>query len=243
MPNDYAYCPDGVQLENRHVNQILLDLTGKLAQGIPKTFRGSSGQALMIIDDSGVRISRDGVEAPTSPYVPIGGAILWTRPVAEIPAGWAVCDGTSGTPDFRDRFILGAGTIAAGTTGGVASQDISHSHTSTATHVHTGAVHTHTTNIDHDHGGFKTTADDSAHLTSGDRDRINVTSGSDFLISGGDHRHWIDVPQWTQTDPTSTNPSAASTGAAPAGTTDASGSTTLSTMPPFYSAVWIRRQV
>ncbi len=26
-----------------------------------------------------------------------------------IPAGWAVCDGTNGTPDLRDHFVLGAG--------------------------------------------------------------------------------------------------------------------------------------
>lgn len=27
-----------------------------------------------------------------------------------IPAGWVVCDGTNGTPDLRDKFVLGAGT-------------------------------------------------------------------------------------------------------------------------------------
>lgn len=36
-----------------------------------------------------------------------------------IPDGWAICDGTNGTPDLRDRFILGAGTkYTVGETGG-----------------------------------------------------------------------------------------------------------------------------
>jgi hypothetical protein len=38
--------------------------------------------------------------------------------VPGLPINWKVCDGTSGTPDLRDRFIIGAGTFAAGTTGG-----------------------------------------------------------------------------------------------------------------------------
>jgi hypothetical protein len=31
-------------------------------------------------------------------------------------AGWHLCDGSSGTPDLRERFILGAGSRAAGST-------------------------------------------------------------------------------------------------------------------------------
>ena len=26
-----------------------------------------------------------------------------------VPKGWAVCDGTKGTPDLRDRFVIGSG--------------------------------------------------------------------------------------------------------------------------------------
>ncbi|MGV0908726.1 hypothetical protein [Martelella sp. FOR1707] len=28
-----------------------------------------------------------------------------------VPAGWFICDGTNGTPDLRNRFILGASTL------------------------------------------------------------------------------------------------------------------------------------
>lgn len=34
---------------------------------------------------------------------------MWSGSIASIPAGWVLCDGTLGTPDLRDRFIIGAG--------------------------------------------------------------------------------------------------------------------------------------
>jgi microcystin-dependent protein len=43
----------------------------------------------------------------TSNLMPRGGIIIWSG--NEVPASWALCDGTNGTPDLRGRFILGAG--------------------------------------------------------------------------------------------------------------------------------------
>jgi hypothetical protein len=48
--------------------------------------------------------------------------ISWSGAVGAIPYGFALCDGTNGTPDLRDRFIVGAGgAYAVGATGGSAS--------------------------------------------------------------------------------------------------------------------------
>ena len=41
--------------------------------------------------------------------VPYGAILLWSGIVSAIPESWALCDGTNGTPDLRDRFIVGAG--------------------------------------------------------------------------------------------------------------------------------------
>lgn len=41
--------------------------------------------------------------------VPVGGIIMWSGPVGQVPPGWALCDGTQGTPDLRGRFVIGAG--------------------------------------------------------------------------------------------------------------------------------------
>ena len=64
-----------------------------------------------------------------------GFIFYWFGPTEDIPYGWQLCDGTNGTPDLRDRFIIGAGgTLAVGSTGGAAS----HTHTFTSNqHSHT----------------------------------------------------------------------------------------------------------
>lgn len=38
--------------------------------------------------------------------LPRGSIIVWTS--KDIPNGWAICDGTNGTPDMRDKFVIGA---------------------------------------------------------------------------------------------------------------------------------------
>jgi len=38
-----------------------------------------------------------------------GGIIMWSGAVIDIPADYALCDGTHGTPDLRNKFIRGAG--------------------------------------------------------------------------------------------------------------------------------------
>lgn len=51
--------------------------------------------------------------------VPIGTIVIWSGTADNIPAGWQLCDGTNGTPDLRDKFVLGAGTNhAVGKNGG-----------------------------------------------------------------------------------------------------------------------------
>jgi hypothetical protein len=78
--------------------------------------------------------------------VPVGGIIMWSGSIATIPTGWLLCNGTSGTPDLRDRFVIGAGsTYAVAATGGSANAIVvSHTHTATSTVTDPG--HFHNTN-------------------------------------------------------------------------------------------------
>ena len=46
--------------------------------------------------------------------IPSGVIAAWSGTVASIPSGWALCDGTNGTPDLRDKFIVGARQDLAG---------------------------------------------------------------------------------------------------------------------------------
>ena len=75
---------------------------------------------------------------------PAGGIIMWSGSVASIPSGWALCNGSNGTPDLRNRFVVGAGsTYAVAATGGSADAIVvSHAHTFSGTTASAGA-HAH----------------------------------------------------------------------------------------------------
>ena len=77
--------------------------------------------------------------------VPSGGIIMWSGSVASIPSGWLLCNGTSGTPNLTDRFVIGAGsTYGVAATGGSADAIVvSHTHTATSTSTVTDPSHSH----------------------------------------------------------------------------------------------------
>jgi len=67
--------------------------------------------------------------------IPSGIITMWSGSIATIPVGWNLCDGSSGTPDLRSKFLVGAssaGGYAVGATGGTADAVVvSHNHTVT----------------------------------------------------------------------------------------------------------------
>ena len=46
--------------------------------------------------------------------VPSGTIVLWSGTLATIPSGWFLCNGQNGTPDLRNRFVIGASVDQAG---------------------------------------------------------------------------------------------------------------------------------
>ena len=82
--------------------------------------------------------------------IPIGGIIMWSGADNAVPSNFALCDGSNGTPNLVDRFIVGRGSAyAQGATGGSADATlVSHSHTiNDHTHGFSGSgsqVHSHT---------------------------------------------------------------------------------------------------
>ena len=96
---------------------------------------GASGQVLL---------SAGGSNTPTwGSGFPSGGIIIWSGSSASIPSGWLLCDGSSSTPDLRNRFVVGAtSTYAVGATGGSADAIVvSHTHTATSTVTDSGHSH------------------------------------------------------------------------------------------------------
>lgn len=95
------------------------------------------------------------VDSVGSASFPVGGIIMWSGTIATIPSGWALCDGTGGTPDLRNQFIIGAHSDDAGvaktTITGSATQTGGSKDAIVVSHTHTGTTdtagnHTHTTN-------------------------------------------------------------------------------------------------
>jgi hypothetical protein len=59
--------------------------------------------------------------------IPAGVIVLWSGTIATIPAGWALCDGTLGTPNLQDRFVIGE-NVAPGSSGGTVNADAGLAH-------------------------------------------------------------------------------------------------------------------
>ena len=108
---------------------------------------GASGQVLL---------SAGGSTTPTwGSGFPSGGIIMWSGTIATIPSGWLLCNGSSGTPDLRNRFVIGAFSDDSGTakttvtgsatqTGGSKDASLpSHTHTATSTVTDPGHFHSY----------------------------------------------------------------------------------------------------
>ncbi len=89
--------------------------------------------------------------AGTNASLPSGVIVMWSGAIANIPSGWALCDGTNGTPNLLDRFVASvpnAGTNP-GATGGANSYSLNASQLPAHTHTGSGSTsadgsHTHT---------------------------------------------------------------------------------------------------
>lgn len=80
---------------------------------------------------------------------PTSHILIWSGDVSNIPAGWQLCDGTNGTPNLLDRFIMGtpdSGTDS-GTNNGTDSYTLSESQLPSHSHsasTNTTGGHNHT---------------------------------------------------------------------------------------------------
>ncbi len=120
--------------------------------------------------------------------IPTGVIVMWSGAITNIPAGWVICDGTNGTPNLTDRFVIHADADSGGTrnvdaTGG--------SHTSGAHTLSTSEMpsHTHTytyRNAEQIHTSTGTGMQSWTGTSTG-------TSGS--TGSGGSHTHTA-IPQF-----------------------------------------------
>ena len=117
--------------------------------------------------------------------VPSGIIAMWSGSSSNIPLGWLLCNGDNGTPDLRNRFIVGAGaSYSPGNTGGSDSVTLtinqipSHSHDFSLSALASGS-HTHTCN------GVVSSAQSGGYATQSARGGTVTTSSS------GEHTHAV----------------------------------------------------
>jgi hypothetical protein len=133
-----------------NANPIVLDAAGRVPQeiwlltGYSYKFVLQNANAVLIQTLDNIYPILQNAPA-SAPAVPTGGIILWSGSTGSIPATWYLCDGTNGTPDLRNSFIVGAGsTYAVNATGGTAdSIVVSHTHTATSVVTDPGHVHSY----------------------------------------------------------------------------------------------------
>lgn len=185
MP-DLERVPDGAEMENFHVEQLVLAMTGRL--GVDITWK-SKDQARVLLQktDAGIKLTPNATLPAEDRLFHPGMIVAWDRPAAEVPPGWAIT--------ATDRFIYGASADGQlGTTGGA------------ATHVHTMA---HTHQVTHDHPQENT---GDVTLFADARDMDDAGSGINVPHSVTQvHSHTVNLGAITVTSGAS---SAANTGAA-----------------------------
>lgn len=155
--------------------------------------------------------------------VPSGAIMLWSGSVGSIPSGWLLCNGSSGTPDLRDRFVVGAGsTYAVGATGGSANAVlVSHSHSYSGT-TSTGGSHSHSVNDPGHSHQYESAIGSSGTNMGGPLFRQTANTATAYtgisLNAAGDHNHSF------------------------SGTTSTDGaSATNANLPPYYALCYIMK--
>lgn len=125
---------------------------------------------------------------------------MWSGSIADIPYGWALCDGKDGRPDLREKFILGAGgEYDPGDTGG--EEEVTLTVEQIPEHKHTGSTETAGK---HGHSGETNTTGEHTHsYTTRSSTMVAGLGGSNAWYgtrststgSGGLHKHTLNITQ------------------------------------------------
>lgn len=139
--------------------------------------------ALAAVATSGAYGDLSGVPNLAS-LIPTGVIVMWSGALNTIPVGWYLCDGANGTPNLKDRFVIGAGGAkAVGASGGSATASLSLSNV--PSHTHSFSASTSTTG-GHTHSGSTSTTGNHRHSvgSNGSRDGSSGGIGAGYSPRG-----------------------------------------------------------
>ncbi|CAB4167773.1 hypothetical protein UFOVP858_61 [uncultured Caudovirales phage] len=186
-----------------------------------------------------------------------GMIVIWSGSEASIPSGFVLCNGSSGTPDLRGDFVIGAGsTYAVGDTGGsnTISSVPAHTHGFSGTSSSAGS-HNHTTNLgtEGNHTHDFTVSNTGAHThsinwrngdssTGGGGNRQGTTFSANLPSSvGGSHSHSFSSNAGGSHNHSLTLSTAGAHTHAISGTTASTGNATVDVRPPYYALCFIMK--
>ena len=159
--------------------------------------------------------------------VPIGGIIMFSGTISSLDAAWAICDGTNGTPNLTDTFVMGTATQSEiGDTGGSADAIVvNHTHSastnSAGNHSHTGSTSSA--------GNHRHSATSGSGTSSGGRAADTSNSGATIYTNyAGAHTHSFTTNSTGSHSHTVTVNGAGSSG-------------TNANLPPYYKLAYIMR--
>jgi hypothetical protein len=149
------------------------------------------------------------VMSNSSASIATGIIIIWSGTLANIPTGWALCNGTS-NPDLRAKFIRGVntnvtnpGTIGGATTHNHTETAAAHTHDTDSQGAHTHGFSAYTWTHQHNENDFYGDYVNGVYsiyqqTDTGDGDHTHATSSSNgahthTLNSGGSHSHTVDA--------------------------------------------------
>ena len=198
-------------------NPIILDAAGRTPQEVwmqtgysyKLVLQTSAGVTLQTLDNLYPILQTS--TSTSSPFT-AGMILIWSGSIGSIPSGWVLCNGTNGTPDLRDRFVIAAGaTYAVGATGGSAdSIVVTHTHTATVT----DPGHSHTfVQMDSYAGSFNPTA-------------LNMIPGGNTVV--GTHTSASNIVNTNTTGISVTNANTGTSG-------------TGANLPPYYALAYIMK--
>ncbi len=192
------YEPKNVNIQNHISNSSNPHEVTKEQLGLENVDNTADSEKNVATAQNTLKLDGKTLEELKSIFFPRGIISKWYGAIATIPSGWALCDGTNGTPDLRDKFIVGASTDIEGAsntsitgsntrTGG--SKDaivVSHTHTQAA-HAHSQVAHTHG-DYGHAHSAWTDGQGNHAHTTQG---HVSINK---FFYSGGGGTDGIGIP-------------------------------------------------
>jgi len=129
--------------------------------------------------------------------VPSGVIMMWSGSNSSIPSGFVLCNGSNGTPDLRNRFIVGSGsTYSTGATGGADSVTLSISQMPSHNHSASSSVsdpgHSHSFKGATGSSGSGTSSRDSVpetQQTGSSTTGISVSTSIGNTGGGGSHEN------------------------------------------------------